>query len=72
MIVTFKVKHDNIAGTCFICGTDLEPVGDEVEGGEHHDTWACERCEILITFVTSSKVHAYHEIDTCWIEVEPF
>ncbi len=72
MSYIFKIRHDNVAGTCFICGTDLEPVGDEIEGDEHHDTWSCERCEILITFITPAKVHAYHEIDNCWIEVVPF
>lgn len=70
MSVTLKIKHSDMAGTCFICGSDLEAVGDEIEDGEHHDTYACERCEILITFITSAKVQAYHEIDRCWIEVE--
>ena len=59
MSFVFKIKHSDIGGTCFICGSELEAVGDEVEGGEHHDTYACERCEILITVITSAKVHAY-------------
>lgn len=70
MSVIFKIEHTDIAGTCFICDSDLEPVGDEIDGDEHRDTWACENCEILITFITSAKVHTYHEISSCRIEVE--
>lgn len=71
MSVILKIKHTDIAGTCFICGANLDHVTADDDGDEYHDTWTCDECDILITFITPSKAATYGELSKCWMEVTP-
>lgn len=49
---------------CPICGCELESVGDEIEEDDqeplHLDTFACEYCSLLVTYVSPAKYEEYH------------
>lgn len=47
---------------CPVCGDEMEHVGDDYEDEKHLDTYSCEYCRILITYVSPAKYHEYHEV----------
>lgn len=68
-MITLKIKHDNFASTCFICDGELDAVDMTIKDGMVEDCYACDKCNILITFISKEGV-PYHEMNSCVIEVE--
>lgn len=52
---------------CPICGAEMESLDDDYEtddelGHLHLDTYICDYCNILLTYVSPAKYHQYHEV----------
>lgn len=47
---------------CPLCGDDLSHVGDDIDEGDFHDTYACNYCRILVTYVSPCKYTEYHTV----------
>lgn len=47
---------------CPVCDADMEHVTDEYEGKLHLDTYACDYCHLLVTYVSPRKYHEYHQV----------
>lgn len=52
---------------CPICSTEMEHSSDDYDADDerqelHLDTYACNHCNLLITYVSPAQYGAYHEV----------
>jgi len=51
---------------CPVCGDEMEHVGDEYDDDDDGkimlDTYGCDYCHLLVTYVSPADDHAYHEV----------
>lgn len=66
------IELDDIGVTCPICGEqELDALCDEHEDGEHLDTWKCDNCGMMITYISPDDGRGeYHQFYDGEIRVE--
>lgn len=47
---------------CPVCDGDLEHLTDEYEDEQHIDSYTCSYCGLIISYVSPSKYHEYHDV----------
>lgn len=65
----YNLSAPNV-GFCPVCGQELEHSSDMHNDGKHEDTFACEFCSILVTYITPDDRREYHEYGDHEIIVE--
>lgn len=52
-MITCKIQLHDIGNTCPVCGEQaLDAAFDEREDGEHLDTFKCDHCGMLVTYIS--------------------
>ncbi len=65
-MIRCKIVLHDIGNTCPICGEQaLDAAFDEHEDGEHLDTFKCDHCGVLVTYISTDdgrgEYHQYHD-----------
>lgn len=51
---------------CPVCDGEMREIGDEYEDDEEGklmlDTYACNHCRILVTYISPADVHEYRQV----------
>lgn len=62
---------------CPVCGDEMRASSDDTETDDVHgelylDTYACDHCEILVTYISPKKYGEYHDTPDSkkWYQIE--
>ena len=71
-MITCKIQLHDIGNTCPVCGEQaLDAAFDERHDGKHWDTFACENCGLLVTYISPDDGRgSYHEFRDGEITIE--
>lgn len=69
-----KMSFSNEVGWCPICGGLMEPSESEVVGDYINANYACDDCEIDVTYAAPNDHRAWEEYadGEIYLEIEPF
>lgn len=71
-MIRCKIELQDIGNTCPVCGEKaLDAAFDDTRDGYYEDTYKCEECGLLVTYVTKAgDRREYHEYRNGEIEVQ--
>lgn len=71
-MIRCKINLHDIGNTCPICGEQaLDALMDEHEDGKHLDTFKCEHCGVMVTYISPDDGRGeYHQYYDGEIEIE--
>lgn len=69
MNIRAKIWLKDIGATCPICGEDLEHLCDERNEGKYEDSYTCDACGVIVTYISPDDGRQYHEYRNGEIEV---
>lgn len=70
-MITCTIELHDIGNTCPICGEQaLDAAFDERDGDDYEDTYKCQQCGALVTYISRDDGRAYHEYHDGEIEIE--
>jgi predicted RNA-binding Zn-ribbon protein involved in translation (DUF1610 family) len=71
-MIRCKIELHDIGNTCPVCGEQaLDAAFDERDDGKHFDTFACDNCGVLVTYISPDDGRGeYHEFHNGEITIE--